>query len=325
MVTRLGRGHCGAHLTLLFTVEDRSSELESQGSTGAGICLEDGVEAIARGEEGGSSLAVTFQGNKHDSEMYQEVLDELCSEIPEAGELEWELTIMMDLPTSQGFGMSASGAIAAAMSFQRALGIPNEECLRRSFLIAHRVERKRSSGLGDTTALAAGGVERRVVAGSPYSGPLLEIGPGRSHGWSQGTPVLVCWKEETGTPTSRYIDNTRWKERITSAGIEQMSVIGRGEWGPERWSELIECAKSFVEESGLLDDASRSDLLASVNKEISNSDFDGDVTALLCMLGESVVVVPTDANNDEGDLGALSVFLEGSGLATMLSRVGGLP
>ena len=88
MVTRLGRGHCGAHLTLLFTVEDSSSELESQGSTGAGICLEDGVDAIARGEEGGSSLAVTFQGNKHDSEMYQEVLDELCSEIPEAGELE---------------------------------------------------------------------------------------------------------------------------------------------------------------------------------------------------------------------------------------------
>ncbi len=45
MATRLGRGHCGAHLTLLFTVEDESDEPEFQGSIGSGICLEHGVEA----------------------------------------------------------------------------------------------------------------------------------------------------------------------------------------------------------------------------------------------------------------------------------------
>ena len=61
--------------------------------------------------------------------------------------------------------------------FQRALGEPHEESLRRSFAIAHRVERELSTGLGDVTALAAGGVERRTRAGSPFSGKLLNRGP----------------------------------------------------------------------------------------------------------------------------------------------------
>ena len=222
MSTRLGRGQCGAHLTLLFTVDDGANGPEEQGSVGAGLCLEDGTEAIAKGEEGVPSLVVSFLGDEYKSTMYDDVLEVLCSEAPEAGELAWELSIRMGLPASQGFGMSASGAIAAAMAFQRALGIPHEECLRRSFLVAHIVERKNSSGLGDTTALAAGGVERRLVAGSPFSGPMLDNGPGESEGWTLNTPLLLSWKADTGMHTSQYIDDTGWKDRISRAGKEQI-------------------------------------------------------------------------------------------------------
>ena len=44
----LGRGQCGAHITLLFTIDDSSEDLVYQGSRGAGICLKDGVEASER-------------------------------------------------------------------------------------------------------------------------------------------------------------------------------------------------------------------------------------------------------------------------------------
>ena len=44
----LGRGYSGGHITLIFTVEDEANELTEQGSLGAGICLEDGVEVITR-------------------------------------------------------------------------------------------------------------------------------------------------------------------------------------------------------------------------------------------------------------------------------------
>ncbi len=53
----LGRGQCGAHITLLFTIDDSSEDLVYQGSRGAGICLKDGVEVSRRtvGVSGGDS------------------------------------------------------------------------------------------------------------------------------------------------------------------------------------------------------------------------------------------------------------------------------
>lgn len=324
MATRLGRGHCGAHLTLLFTVEDEAEEPEYQGSMGAGICLDDGVEAIARGEEGGSSLTVSFLDGDYPVSMYEEVLDVLSSDIPEASELIWELTVRMGLPASQGFGMSASGAVAAAMAFQRAMGIPNEECLRRSFLVAHIVERRRSSGLGDTTALAAGGVERRTSSGSPYSGDLLSNGPGKAEGWSEGSSVLLCWRKDTGAHTSTYIDDEIWKSKISTAGTNAMRVLGDGKWDMTRWGDLIEEAKKFSVESGLIEDVSRGELVSLVEDAISECRLEGTASALLCMLGESVVVLENELDGGTENLEVLSKKLGALGIKTKISQVGSL-
>ncbi len=322
MPTMLGRGQCGAHLTLIFTIEDSNLDPLSQGSRGAGLCLGDGVEAIAKGEDGGGSLAVRFLDGDHDPAMYEEVLKTLTDEVGGVGDVDWELSIKMALPPSQGFGMSASGAIAAAISFQRAIGIPHEECLRRSFKIAHLVERVRSSGLGDTTALSSGGVERRLVAGSPYHGDLLDHGPGVSESWSCGTPVLLCWRTETGTLTSGYIDDPGWKKAISEAGENYMQVIGSGEWDFSRWGELIESSRLFAAKSGLEKDANRSEIINIVNEAISESGLSEKTESLLCMLGESVVVVPKDPNSRGDWMGPLSEVLRESGLSYYSSKVG---
>ena len=323
MATRLGRGHCGAHLTLLFTVDDDAEEHELQGSTGSGICLEDGVEAIARGEDGLPSLDVSFLGEEYDQSMYEEVLNVLGQKIPEVRGLSWELSIRMALPASQGFGMSASGAVAAAMAFQRAIGTPNEECVRRSFLVAHIVERRRSSGLGDTTALAAGGVERRTVAGSPYSRNLLSNGPGESEGWASNTPVLLCWRSKTGTHTSKYINDETWKKKISIAGKNAMSSLGKGAWDSSRWMDLIESSKRFSEESGLLGDSSRGTLVSLVEQAVFDCGLGGDTSVLLCMLGESAVVVPNDWRDGDEKLEMVAKLLDPKGVKSQISRVGG--
>jgi len=324
MPTALGRGHCGGHITLFFTIEDVLNDAVSQGSRGAGICLTDGVEAIAKGEDGKGKLIVRFQDGAYDSEMYEDVLEELVGEIPEIGLFDWELNIRMSLPASQGFGMSASGAIASAISFQRAIGIPNEECLRRSFLIAHIVERKRSSGLGDTTALSSGGVERRISAGSPFSGNLLDRGPGISEGWTTETPVLLVWKERTGKHTSNYIDNPDWRNKISDAGASAMEIIGVGDWDSRRWSDLIEQSLIFASDSGLEFDASRSEIIVAANEAIRESSFSERLSAMLCMLGESVVIVPNDSLDEGRWMGELSSFFEGSEFLTFSSRIGTL-
>ena len=320
----LGRGQCGAHITLLFTIDDSSEDLVYQGSRGAGICLKDGVEAIAKGDNGSGEIVVRFKNGEYDSRMYQDVLSELVEEIPEIGDFDWELDIIMSLPTSQGFGMSASGAVASSMAIQRAIGIPHEECVRRSFLVAHIVERKRSSGLGDTTALSSGGVERRIAAGSPFSGSLLDNGPGVSQGWSVEIPILISWKEKTGRHTSSYIDNEDWRKKICLAGEHAMERIGKGEWKEHRWSELIEESLRFSSDSGLEKDASRSEIIESVKKAIDSSEFSESLSAMLCMLGESVVIVPKDPHAQEDWIYKISEELEGYGLSSFSSRVGAL-
>ena len=324
MATALGRGQCGGHITLFFTIEDEVGDPVSQGSRGAGLCIDDGVEAIAKGEDGGGGLVVRFHDGEYDSTMYDDVLEELVREIPEIGSFDWELNIKMSLPASQGFGMSASGAIASAISFQRAVGIPHEECLRRSFLVAHIVERKRSSGLGDTTALSSGGVERRISAGSPFSDSILDRGPGLSEGWATETRVLLVWRERTGKHTSKYIDNPDWRVKINQAGESAMEIIGSGNWDSDRWSELIVRALTFASESGLQYDASRTEIVGSANGAIEHSGYSDRLTAMLCMLGESVVIVPNDSL-DEGDwIGDLSSVLEDKGFSTFSSRIGAL-
>ena len=52
MTVVMGRGECGSHVTLIFTVNDDDDEIINQGSLGVGFCLEKGVETIARGIEG---------------------------------------------------------------------------------------------------------------------------------------------------------------------------------------------------------------------------------------------------------------------------------
>ena len=320
----LGRGQCGAHITLLFTIDDSSEDPVYQGSRGAGICLKDGVEAIAKGENGSGEMIVRFKNREYESRIYQDVLSELVEKIPEIGDFDWELDIIMSLPTSQGFGMSASGAVASSMAIQRAIGIPHEECVRRSFLVAHIVERKRSSGLGDTTALSSGGVERRIAAGSPFSGPLLDNGPGVSQGWSVDIPILISWKEKTGRHTSSYIDNENWRRKICLAGEHAMERIGRGEWKEHRWPELIEESLRFSSDSGLEKDASRSEIIESVKKAINSSEFSESLSAMLCMLGESVVIVPKNIHLQEDWIYKISEELEGYGLSSFSSRVGEL-
>ena len=324
MTVLLGRGECGGHVTLLFTVSDAATDPIEQGSLGAGLCVADGIEVVAYGEVGEFGLKVAFDGGEGDPGLYERILDLLVTEVPEAAGIAWEISVRLALPVSQGFGMSASGAIAAALAFQRAMGLPHEESLRRSYSLAHKAERERSTGLGDVTALAAGGVERRLVAGAPYHGALLLSGPGRAEGWSCATPIVLAWRPDAGKHTSDYIDDPDWKRSISQAGANQMQALSRGEWDISRWTELLDSSKRFAEDSGLLADSSRVELLTSVDDAMKECGIDEGTVALLCMLGESVAIVPNDPQSGVDWCGSMVEALERTGLQAMTTEVGRL-
>ena len=323
MTVLLGRGECGSHVTLIFTVNDDFTNLDEQGSLGIGLCLDHGVEVIARGIEGDFGINVKFIQGNGESKLYEKVLKLLSKDIISIENYNWDLAVKLKLPISQGFGMSAAGAISAAMAIQRAMGKPHEESLRRAFSIAHRVERSLSTGLGDVTALAAGGVERRIRPGSPFSGILLNKGPGISEGWTEKTEVVLAWKKDSGKHTSSYIDNLKWKKSISEAGIKQMIPLMKNRWDKYRWKELLDRSEKFAEESGLLSDSKRFELLKEAINVIELASL--EFKPLLCMLGRSLVIVPKKIEGvNNSKISKLIDELNSAGFITQKTRISDL-
>ena len=318
----LGRGYSGGHITLIFTVEDEANELTKQGSLGAGICLEDGVEVITRGCEGEGGIEVSFIGYNGDSEMYIHALQIIGKILPEILEYDWEVTVKLGLPTGQGFGMSAAGSIAFCDSLQRAVGIPYEESKRRSLLVAHLVDRERSSGLGDVTALASGGVVVRKSPGSPYSGHLLDRGPGESVGWSSDSDIILAWNDQYSKHTSTYIEDSKWKTAITKSGNENLRSLLEGVWDKSRWHDLVTSSEAFSLDSGLSGESARANVLNICESSILDVGMAEEIRPLLCMLGTSVAIVPRDINYNLTNPEIIVRKLNENGLTAVISRIG---
>ena len=289
----------GAHVTLVFTVHSESEDPLEQGSYGVGLCLEAGISTTCRSDPStNTGLTVIINGNPSEEELHSAVLSECIEFDSELASMHHTFDIQSQLPFSQGFGLSAAGALSAARCLLAMSSLPVENQDRAAWMIAHRVERKLSGGLGDVTALHAGGIARRNNPGSPYhmvDGNFIS-GPGQSESWNSPIPVLAVWRKTQSRHTSEYIDSPHWSNKIRDAGNQVMKSLGVNEWNESRWTQIIESADEFAEESGLLDDAERRELLNEVRWALRS--FEPRLSILLCMLGESVVVIPHDITDD---------------------------
>lgn len=286
-IPAIGHATCGGHVTLLFTVEDSEIEPYLQGSRGAGLCLDTGCRVSVRGVHGQWGVNVGFRGFDGSEDIVRGIFDVVSEDLPQIRKMKWDVAVNNNLPTSQGFGMSAALAIAVSRAIQRAVGEEYELSLRRSLLHAHIAERLSSSGLGDVTGISAGGVEIRTSPGAPFHGDGLQKGPGVALGWFQDMEMTLVWPKEKGHHTSEYIDDLDWKMSISESGRASMlSLVDM--WGPNCWPMLLSTARSFVEQSGLLTDGGRGGLLKAVNSVIGKTDE--QAVASLCLLGNSIVI-----------------------------------
>jgi len=287
-----GRAHVGGHVTLIFSIQDDAESLLEQGSRGAGISLDRGVIIEATGESGNGALSIS--GDAPGDELHRLVLEELTTLDSSFGEYDWTLSHEGELPSSQGFGLSAAGAIACGLAIQRALGVVEDLARSRAIHIAHRVERRLSGGLGDVAALHSGGIELRLEPGCPQLTDGLG-GPGAVLSWYAEIPLVVVWRTTSSQHTSNYIDDGEWKLAIRAAGEHCLFGLREGQWDAKRWPELLSKSAEFAERSGLLEDSGRIDLLHVIGSALAGAGFaDGTLVARLCMLGESAVIVPSE-------------------------------
>jgi len=289
---------CGGHISLAFTVHSDSDELHEQGSMGIGLCLEAGISTSCRSDPAQSSgLTVISNGLPIDSELHRLVLEECAQFDSSLYSMHHTFDLISELPYSQGFGLSAAGSITAARCLIAHSTIPAHLHEPLVWAIAHRVERRHSGGLGDITALHSGGVVRRITPGATHQINQVKpvrvgTGPGHADGWFTPIPLLLAWRPSGSKHTSTYIDSEGWSQRIRAAGEDVMETMSDGSWDSNRWSEIIDAAHSFAKQSGLIEDSERASLLDEVRWALKP--IENEFEVMLCMLGESVVVVPRE-------------------------------
>jgi len=265
---------CPGHITGFFEI-CRSDKLLSTGSRGAGFCLTLGAtSAVNTADSERQSIQVSINGRESDANVTKHSLRYLA----EQERLRISVSTTLDLPVSQGFGMSAAGSLSASLALADILG----KSRQKAFEAAHIAEVERGGGLGDISALHRGGVTIRKKAGLPPIGKVLRI---------DGEPEVVLCVVGRRKLTKSVLTNPAKARAINATGSRKVDELLKK---PSIY-RFMELSAQFTQESGL---ASRRilDVMSAASKL---------GMASMSMLGSSVFAV--------GDTAGLSRVLSDFG------------
>lgn len=247
---------CPGHVSCIFQPVS-SYDIMCTGSRGVGIRLSLGSRATVEPRDDGT-VNIWLDGQQaiaHITRMTAETL------APGQG---FDIRIENDLPVSQGFGMSASGALAAALCIADMVGKTRTD----AFMAAHKAEVNGGGGLGDVAAIVAGrDVPVRTVPGLPPHGKVVNAG--------FSFPNLSLVVLGPLLETDSVLGDSRMLDSIRRASAE---ALGGFMADPTR-DNLFEMSNRFSSESELESPA--------IRKTVENLKSKG-YGAGMCMLGNSV-------------------------------------
>lgn len=227
---RRAAAFCPGHVTGFFEIR-RSADMLSTGSRGAGMCLSLGARSEVRvADSARQSIEVSIDGRKSPAAVTKHALRHLAGD----ERLKLAVRTTLDLPVSQGFGMSAAGALSASIALASILG----ESRQRAFEAAHMAEIETSGGLGDVSALHAGGITLRRKPGLPPIGDVMRI---------DGEPEVVLCVIGRSKLTKSILANPAKARAINSSGSRKVNQLSRT---PSIY-RLMELSAQFARESGL--------------------------------------------------------------------------
>ena len=247
---------CPGHVSCIFQPIS-SYDVMCSGSRGVGIRLNLGSRATVEPRDD-STVNIWLDGLQSIAHVTRKAAEDLA---PGMG---FDIRIENDLPVSQGFGMSASGAIAASLCIADMTG----QSRTRAFAATHAAEVMCGGGLGDVSAIVAGrDVPIRMVAGFPPHGTVVSA----DFSFPRLTLVVLGPKMETDS----VIGNTRKVDIIHEASSSTLE----GFLDDPTYDNLFAMSNRFSSESGLESPAIRR-VISGLNSKGFN--------AGMCMLGNSV-------------------------------------
>ena len=156
---------CPGHISCIFQ-PSKGASIADTGSRGVGIRLGLGARA-AVSEVDGDKISISIDGIESEAPVTRAVAGILA---PGKG---FDISVRNDLPVSQGFGMSAAGAIAAAVCIAEIAGKSREE----AYMAAHEADISGGGGMGDVAAIASGySYPVRKIPGMPAEGKVSGAG-----------------------------------------------------------------------------------------------------------------------------------------------------
>jgi len=156
------------HISAFFEPRYSPQNLDRTGSRGAGITLSLGAISRVRISPASQlTVIVNIDGRQSNAPVTKLALKYLVGEAP----FKIVVDTMLDLPESQGFGMSAGGALSATLAAADVLNLSRDQAVKA----AHYAEVQSRTGLGDVIASSFGGIEIRREAGLPPWGVLEHI------------------------------------------------------------------------------------------------------------------------------------------------------
>ena len=159
------------HISAFFEPVYSGQDMDRSGSRGAGINISLGaLSQVTVKPASQHTITVSINGSPSNAPVTKLALKFLVGETP----LRITVDTMLDLPVSQGFGMSAGGALSSTLALADLLNLPRDNAVKA----AHYAEVQLRTGLGDVIASSFGGIEIRREAGLPPWGMLEHI-PGK--------------------------------------------------------------------------------------------------------------------------------------------------
>jgi pantoate kinase len=250
------------HITGFFQICRHENVLET-GSRGAGFCIGLGAESRVLLKDGTGKVEVKINGARAKAHVTERAVRYLLGE----GRSDVSVFTTLQLPVSQGFGMSAAGALSTAFALAELLGLGEEE----AYTAAHVAEVECGTGLGDVAALQCTGVTYRRKEGLPPFGEVQRI---------PGDFDMVLARVGPMIDTSDVILDPQKAMVINQAGQDCLERFER----KRDLYNLLDLSVDFTAASGLLTERVRKALVA----------IDGLGLGSMCMVGNSVFAAGPD-------------------------------
>ena len=260
------KAFCPGHITCFFQPSDPGqADLLRRGSRGAGLRLSLGSEAVLE-ERSDDRVRVTIDGVETSAPVTEYVMSQM---LPGRG---YDVIVSNGLPCGEGFGMSASGAIAVALCAADILG----EGMPAVYRAAHKADIVGGGGLGDVSAISCPVHQPvRVDPGLPPRGRVV----GTGIRFERLTLAVLGSRMDTGKVLA---DGTAFRS-ISSAGEKAMGEFMRS---PDKGA-LFRISNGFSASSGV-----EGPEVASAIARLRSA----GMMSAMCMLGNSIFA---DASEDE--------------------------